>query len=40
MSKGVGLAVLSKVVGEALLRRSHLNKGMSKGIIDLGVRWN
>lgn len=30
MSKGPGLAALSKVVREALLRRSHWNKVMSE----------
>lgn len=30
MSEGAGLAALSKVVREALLRRSHCNKVMSK----------
>lgn len=40
MSKGVGLAVLSKVVREALLRRSHWNKGMSEGIIEAVVGWS
>ena len=30
MSKGAGLAALSKVVREALLRMSHWNKVMSK----------
>lgn len=36
----MGLAILSKVVKKALPRRSHWNKGMSGGIIEVELGWD